>query len=347
MTLHELPHPTSTLSRRRVTAAIAGGAAALALPATAFAQVATKSPRIAMVTWRGETDVEKGFRDYVSANGWTPSISTVDAGQDRNKLRVIAADLARSKPDLVYSWGTPATLGLVGTHEVPDPLFGSQIPHVFALVADPLGVKLVRDLKNPARKITGVSHVPSVQSQWKAMQSYRKGQAVAMVYNRAEPNSVATVKEWQNFAQREGFAFDAHPFEVDNSGATTAAGAGAIIEAMKRRGADWLLLGPDTFLLSNLDAVASTALDLKLPTFATTESQMAARYPVLAGLISKFVHVGQFAGLKAQQLLSQRPDSPAVPIETLKRFAFVVRIGTAQKLGMYPPMALMDYAEFR
>ena len=53
------------------------------------------------------------------------------------------------------------------------------------------------------------------------------------------------------------------------------------------------------------------------------------------------------SGLKAQQLLSQRPDSPAVPIETLKRFAFVVRIGTAQKLGMYPPMALMDYAEFR
>jgi putative tryptophan/tyrosine transport system substrate-binding protein len=348
MTLDTSPDTSSTRTRRFVLQRVAGGTVSLALPVAVFAQsINLKSPRITMVTWRGETDVEKGFRDYVRANGWTPRITTVDAAQDRNKLRVIAANLSRDRPDLVYSWGTPATLGLLGTHDNPDPLFGKTIPHVFALVADPLGVKLVRDLKTPARNITGVSHVPSVRAQVQAMQSYRKTQAVGMIYNRAEPNSVAAVKEWQAFAQRDGFAFDAQAFDVDNSGATTAAGAPGIVEGIKKRGADWLVLGPDTFLLSNLDAVAAAALDIKLPTFATTESQIATRYPVLAGLVSKFVHVGQFAGLKAQQLLTQKPDAPAVPIETLKRFAFVVRIGTAQRLGLYPPMALMDYAEFR
>jgi putative tryptophan/tyrosine transport system substrate-binding protein len=304
------------------------------------------SPNVAMVTWRGETDVEVGFRDSIRANGWNPRLVTFDAAQDLTKLRVIAANLARTPPDLVYSWGTPATLGLVGPYDLPDPLFGSKVPHVFALVADPKGVKLVRDMALPERRITGVSHVPGVRIQWQAMSVYRPARRVAMLYNRAEPNSVAVVRDWHALAEREGFAVEALPFPLDDAGRPSLFGVDAAMASMKTRGADWLVLGPDTFLFSNLDAISQAAFMLGLPTFASTESQIAPRYPVLAGLISRFVHVGQLAGFKAQQLLSQRSNAPPVPIETLKRFSFVVRVNTAQQLNMPPPMALMEYAEF-
>jgi putative tryptophan/tyrosine transport system substrate-binding protein len=339
------------VSRRRSLKLGAGLAAGIALPSLAAAQALSirpkLSPSIAMVTWRGETDVEKGFRDYIRANGWTPQIVTLDAAQDRTKLQTIAAELTRRKPDLVYSWGTPATLGLVGTIDQPDPLFATQIPHVFALVADPTGVKLTREPTRPERKITGVSHVPPARAQWQAMNSYLPTKRVAMVYNRAEPNSVASIREWEALAKKEGFAVDARPFAVTDANVTTVVGIEAILADMKERRADWLVLGPDTFLFSNLETVAQAALAQRLPTFASTESQIAAKFPVLAGLVSKFLHVGQFAGLKAQQMLSRTTDAQAVPIETLKRFAYVVRVSTAKQLGVLPPMALMDYAEFR
>ncbi len=338
-------------NRRQVLASGLAASLGTGLPLLAAAQTAAilrpQSPRVAMVTWRGETDVEKGFREYLRANAWTPKITTYDAAQDRAKLRVISVDLMRNKPDLVYTWGTPATLGLVGTFEQPDATFGSEIPHVFALVADPKGVKLVKDLIRPERKLTGVSHVPSARAQWQALNSYLPTRRIGMVYNRAEPNSVAAIKEWELLAQKEGFSIDARPFAVTEVNVTTAFGIEDVLADMKGKGADWLVLGPDTFLFSNLDAIAQAALRVRLPTFATTESQIAPRYPVLAGLVSKFLHVGQFAGLKAQQLLSLKADAAPVPIETLRRFAYVVRVNTAQQLGVLPPMALLDYAEFR
>jgi putative ABC transport system substrate-binding protein len=57
--------------------------------------------------------------------------------------------------------------------------------------------------------------------------------------------------------------------------------------------------------------------------------------------------VGEFAAHKAEQILVGGRRARDVPVETLARFAFVVRVDVARGLDVLPPITLFNYAEFR
>jgi putative ABC transport system substrate-binding protein len=293
------------------------------------------TPRITMVTWRGPTAVEAGFADFWKTTALSPRFEMRDAAQDPARLARIAQEVAAQRPELVYAWGTPCTLGLMGPHDRPQ---------LFALVADPVGAGIVASLQAPGRNATGVSHMPPVAAHWQAMHRYGEAQSVAVLYNGSEPNSVANVRDWRALAQREGIVLHAEEFESDPAGQPTIAGVEARIAGLRQRGARWLYLGPDTFVFTHLQQIATAALAAGLRTFASTESQINSPAPVLAGLVSRFSHVGQFAAHKAHQLLL---GQASVPVETLSRFSLVVRLQTARALGALPPLGLIDHAEFR
>ncbi|MBI2769383.1 MAG: ABC transporter substrate-binding protein [Burkholderiales bacterium] len=317
-------------------------AACCALPCVAWP--AGSAPRIVMVTWRGPTAVEAGFTEFWKTTALSPRFEMHDAAQDPLRLVQIAREVTAQRPELVYAWGTPCTLGLMGAYSEPHPVIGREIPLVFALVADPVGAGIVASLQAPGRNATGVSHMPPVAAHWQAMRRYGDAQSVAVLYNGSEPNSVANVREWRALAQREGIALHAEAFESGPAGQPVITGVEARIAGLRRRGARWLYLGPDTFVFTHLQRIATGALAAGLRTFASTESQINAAAPVLAGLVSRFSHVGQFAAHKANQLLS---GQASVPVETLSRFSLVVRLQTARALGALPPLGLIDHAEFR
>ena len=341
------------VTRRRFIAGLGHALALGVVPSVVHAQ-ATSPParprRIFMVTWRGRTDVERGFTDYWREHGEPVEWIWRDAAQDRNALAAIADEISEARPDLVHTWGTPPTLGLAGPFAKPHPVIGREIPLVFSVVADPIGVKLVSTLANPQRLITGVTHVAPLSAQWEAMRTYRAFKRIGIVYNRAEPNANAVVAEWQALAAREGLQVFATPFNLNASQQPTIDGIDTILAALKGRGVDWLYLGPDSFLFTQIDTVAGLATALGIPTFAATESHLHSRAPVMVGLVSKFLHVGQFSAYKAMAMLgSERANrqEKVVPIEALRRFSFIVRMDTVRKLGIYPPLRLLDYAEFR
>lgn len=63
------------------------------------------------------------------------------------------------------------------------------------------------------------------------------------------------------------------------------------------------------------------------------------------GLVSPAVNVGRFAGLKAYDILNGAKPAAAIPVETLNRFSLLLRINTAKRLDLYPPMRLLNIAE--
>ena len=65
----------------------------------------------------------------------------------------------------------------------------------------------------------------------------------------------------------------------------------------------------------------------------------------LSGLVSRYHSVGQFTAHKAEQILFGKVAAEAVPIETLKRFSYQVRISAAEKLELPPPLPMFNYAE--
>ena len=85
---------------------------------------AGRTLRIYAITFRGMTDVEKGFQDYFAARRIAVQITFRDLNRDNTRMPGFLEEIRRTKPDLVYTWGTSVTLGVVGTYDAYDPEIG-------------------------------------------------------------------------------------------------------------------------------------------------------------------------------------------------------------------------------
>ncbi len=301
--------------------------------------------RILMLTFRGETDVDRGFRAYLADAGLDAQFTVRDVQQDAGRVPAILRDTAPWQPDLIYAWGTPITLAVVGPHDAASQSgFVRDIPVVFALVAAPLQSRIVAQLDAPGRNVTGAVHVVPTDVQLRAMQSYRPFQKLGVLYNAAEPNSRAIVAQAREFCQRSGAQLLERTFRTNATGAPVADGVEDLVAQLHAAGAQWLYLLPDTFLGSLYERIAPTALKLQLPSFGAAE--LAVRSGgALVGLVSRYYSVGQLAGAKALDILVAGKSPAQVPVETLKRFSLLVNMQVARSLRLYPPIDMLNYAE--
>jgi putative ABC transport system substrate-binding protein len=331
--------------RRRVCLALAATGWQAFAPAFAGSGKGRVAKRIFIITFRGKTDVEAGFRAYLTAHDYDVDYVERDLGRDSSRFPALLAEIRAMKPDLVLTWGTTVTEGIVGKHQRVDPAVHiTDIPVVFTLVASPVGAGLVPDLKSSGRNVTGVYHVAGIGSQVRAMADYRHFRQVGMLYTPVEENSLAILGELKALGKSSGFAVIDRPFRLDSANAPTIDGVARILREIKEGGAEWLYLPPDSFLGTQCrDVVIPLAHELGLPTFASTEQIMDAG--ALAGLISRYYSIGQFTGYKASQILFGHLAPSQVPIETLTQYSFLVRISVAKQLNLIPPLAMFNSAE--
>jgi putative tryptophan/tyrosine transport system substrate-binding protein len=339
-------------NRRQLLSAAVAATAVCAAP-SAWAQAAAKAGainggkpfRIYAITFRGMTNVEKGFEEYFASRKIPVQITWRDMNRDAARLQGFLEEIRSSKPDLVYTWGTSVTLGVTGPFDgIVKGQHVTDIPVVFTMVAAPVLAKITQDLKTSGRNITGVTHVAPTEAQVQAMSSYRGFQTLGVLYTPTEKNSVVVLEELRRLGKERNFHTVERTFRLDASRKPMADGAADLVRELKEAGAQWLYLPPDSFLGTLAESVIiPAAMDVGLPTFATTEQLMQAG--ALSGLVSRYHAVGQFTAHKAAQILVDKTAAAAVPIETLKRFSFQVRMPVAQKLKLPPPLAMMGYAE--
>jgi putative tryptophan/tyrosine transport system substrate-binding protein len=342
--------------RRQLLSAALAASAVTAVPA-AWAQAAAKAGvgagainggkpfRIYAITFRGMTNVEKGFEEYFASRKIPVQIIWRDMNRDAARLPAFLEEIRNTKPDLVYTWGTSVTLGVTGPFDgVVKGQHITDIPVVFTMVAAPVLAKITNDLKSSGRNVTGVTHVAPTEAQVQAMSSYRNFQTLGVLYTPTEKNSVVVLEELRRLGRERNFHTVERTFRLDAARKPSAEGAAELVRELKEAGAQWLYLPPDSFLGTLAESVIiPAAMDVGLPTFATTEQLMQAG--ALSGLVSRYHAVGQFTAHKAAQILVDKTAPAAVPIETLKRFSFQVRMPVAQRLKLPPPLAMMGYAE--
>lgn len=330
-------------------AAAAAGPAAL-LPATArAAEPARGAPqrpfRIYAVTFRGMTDVEKGFSEYFASRKIPVQITYRDLNREPKRMAGFLEEIRATKPDLIYAWGTSVTLGLVGPYDGVDPAQHiTDIPVVFTLVAAPTLAKIVPDMKLPGRNVTGVTHVGPTEAQMRAMVQYRPFQTLGVLYTPTEKNSVVVLEEIRRLGREMGFHTVERTFRLDAQRKPVADGADSLVRELKEAGAQWLYLSPDSFLGTLAEGVViPAAMALGLPTFASTEQLMQAG--ALSGLVSRYYNVGQFTAHKAEQILVGKVPPGQIPVEALKRFSYQIRMPAAKRLNLLPPLPMLAYAE--
>ena len=333
------------MSLLRTLAVLACLAVILVTDGDAQAQSPGRPYRIYAITFRGMTDVERGFQEYFTARRIPVQITWRDMNREPARMQGFIDEIRATRPDLIYTWGTSVTLGVVGTWDAYDPAKHiTEIPVVFTLVAAPVLAKIVPDLKASRRNVTGVFHVAPTEAQIRAMASYRPFKSLGILYTPTEQNSVVVVDEVREVSKRLGFAVVAKPLKLDAAKRVTAEGAPEMIREMKEQKVDWLYLPPDSYLGTQAKAVIiPAAMENKLPTFASTEQLM--ETGALTGLVSRYHSIGQFTAYKAEQILVHKVPASKIPIETLTRFSLQVRMDVAEALALPPPLPMFNYAE--
>ena len=318
---------------------------AVGLASDGVAQISARPYRIYAITFRGMTDVERGFQDYFASRRIPVQITWRDLNRDASRMPGFLEEIRRMRPDLIYTWGTSVTLGVVGTYDGYDPNTNiTDIPVVFTLVAAPVLAKIVPDLRNTKRNVTGVFHVAPTEAQIRAMASYRPFKSIGIHYTPTEQNSVVVVDEVREVSKRLGFQVIARPLKLDAQKKVTSDGAPEMIRELKQQKVDWLYLPPDSYLGTQAKSVIiPAAMENGLPTFASTEQLM--ETGALTGLVSRYHSIGQFTAYKAEQVLVHKVPASKIPVETLTRFSLQVRLDVAEQLKLPPPLPMFNYAE--
>ncbi len=329
---------------------VAGAAGPLqALAAGAGASPAHNPPfRIHLVLPGVEGKQEEAFRYYLMEHGVKAEFTVDSTGDDPGRLPAIVARLKADPPDLIYTTGTPTTLGIAGRYDDPDDgRFIRDVPIVFTTVADPVAAGILPSLDSGARNITGSGHLAPLQHQLSTILSYRPVRTIGVLYNPAEPNAVLTVQQLEPLANAQGIRLLKSAVPLDASGRPRPETVSGLIADLARKGAELLYIGPDTFVASRAGpAVTQAALDNRLPSFSAVEATMRLQPGALLGLVSSETDQGLAAGYKAEQILVQGRHPATLPSHPLARHSLLVNVPVASALDSYPPMEIITLADF-
>src|SRR6516225_3851571 len=148
------------IRRRELIAAL--GSMAATWPLAARAQQPKKIPRLCFLTFdpgtpqlpakRFEAFFER-LRELGYVNGQTITIDYLHPEGRSDRYPELVAECLRLKPDVIAVTTTP------GAHALKNAT--STIPIVMVALGDPVGTKLVNDLRRPGGNLTGMSQMTS------------------------------------------------------------------------------------------------------------------------------------------------------------------------------------------
>ena len=299
------------------------------------------------VLWRGETEVEAGFREYFSQRGIPVRMTVRSLELDRGNAPPIIEEIRRVKPDLVYTWGTGTTLSILGPLNPEEPeKFVQGIPGMFVLVAYPISAKIVESFENTGRPVTGVSFLASIESQLKAIVDYGKFQKIAVIYDQTSRNSRINVESLKEKAPELGLDLVVLPVPLGENDKPDPEKLTELVQTAKSEGAQLLYMGPDSFITRHGDAFTSEAIAVGLPTFASTQAPLNGSRAMF-GLVSDYHTLGKLAATQAEKILVEKQNPQDLPVVSLSRFKLWINIDVAREVMMYPPMDMIAIADFK
>ena len=318
-------------------------------PAPALGETAPAGAKpftILMAVWRGCEEACRGFQDYLRERGIDAQVMVRDAARDRDRLPDFVREARERQVDLVVTWGTSVTLGMVGAMDAVDAnRHITEIPVVFMIVADPQGAGIVAGYESSGRaNVTGTRNRLPEEVQIKAIRAYRPFDSLGLVFNRNELNSVLNARKIRALADEMGFRLITYELKLGEDGKPAAEEITPALQAMKTAGVDFVYVGSSSFLMANKERFTSEAVALGLPV-ATAYEAMATQADALFAVASRYYNVGRLAGFQAEQVLVGGLRPVDIPIRSLERFSYVVNMETARRLAIFPPLSVLGYAE--
>lgn len=235
----------------------------------------TKTGMLKGLAEKGWVEGENYTLDYQNANG---NMAT---------QQQISVKFAGRGMDLVLAITTPSAQSMVTASK--------DIPVVFGTVTDPVGAKIIPQMKQPGGNVTGVSDASPLGEQLDLFQEIVPGlDSVGFLYNPSLANS-ATLLRW---IKEEG---ESRGIEIIEAPAPTTNEVIAATRSLLGK-ADAIYIPTDTTILSAVESIVKIGRETNTPVFSGEPGSVKRGAVATVGL--DYIEIGRLSGLMAGDILN-------------------------------------------
>lgn len=245
----------------------------------------------------------QGFLDELQKLGYEEGKNLILDYQSAQGSPALAAQISQkfvsNKADVIVAISTKAAQITITAAK------GTKIPVVFSSVTDPLGAKLVKDLKMPGSYVTGVSNYISVEPQFKLFKRLLpKLKTIGIVYDPGEDNSIALNKAMEKAAKAFNLKL---VFAVATKTSDVLAASQSLCGKV-----DAIFINNDNTALSAFSSVVKAARSCNIPAFVSDID--IANQGARASLGPDQVELGLQTARMVDRIL-KNPTGPLPPVE--------------------------------
>jgi putative ABC transport system substrate-binding protein len=317
------------LSPRGLMSALAVGISLL--NSTAASSDSPAPPRIGVLAAPyASAPANQGLSEGLRELGYVPNQSIVyerRTGDTQDELRSAAADLLRSKVDVIAVFSTPAARAAVTT----------QLPVVF-LVGDPVSTGFAVSLERPGGNATGIALIYA-ELITRRLEILRRlapnAKRIGCLMNSSNPASVLQFETAR--ASARSFALQLVPLDARDD-----AKADALIRVIPDSALDAILVTGDLVLFSHRAKLASAIRKAGLP--ASFPSREWHGTDVLLSYAPSIREAGRRMATYVDRIL-KGARAGELPIEQLSKYELVIDLRVAQAMGLDVPEDLLLRAD--
>ncbi len=310
----------------------------LAFASAATAQAVRKVAHVGMLANScAPGPIGNALSDELRKLGWLEGTNIVierkEGGGHFDRLPALAADLVRSKPDLIVTFAPPAA------RAVKDAT--AEIPIVVLFVADPVGMGLVPSLARPGGNLTGVATLAGGDFAGKSFGIIREllpqAKRLAAFINPSNEVHRLGLRDALSAAATLGF-------QLDNIEVREAEEIPGAIATAKAKGAEALHIAGDTIFNSPQNRLPDLAAKAGLPSIYLAATRDIMQAGALISYGPDYAALARRGAHYIDRIL--KGAKPAeLPIEQPTKFSLIINLKTAKSLGIEIPPSLLARAD--
>lgn len=269
----------------------------------------------------------QGLLDGLKAKGYEEGKNLEFDYKTAQGNPAIAVQIARQfvgeNPDVLVGIATPTAQALVSATKT--------IPIVFTAVTDPVGAKLVKQLEQPGKNVTGLSDLSPVEQHVELIKEILPNvKSIGVVYNPGEANAVSLMELLKLSAAKHGI-------KLVEATALKSADVQSATQAIAEK-SDVIYALIDNTVASAIEGMIVAANQAKTPVFGAATSYV--ERGAIASLGFDYYQIGvQTADYVAAILEGKEPGS--LDVQVAKGSDLVINKTAAEQLGITIPEAVL------
>ena len=274
------------------------------------------------VTHDALDQIEKGIEDGLKEAGYKGDkvkITLLNAEGDQSKIQTMSKQLVNDKNDVVIGIATPAAQGLAAATK--------DIPVIMGAISDPVGAKLVKDLKHPEGNVTGTSNQVPIKQTVELVKSLTpNAKTIGILYASSEDNSKSQVESFKKYAEKDGLNVVEYAVPSTNEINTTMSVMTGKVDAI------WT--PQDNTIASAFSTVISSANQAKIPVYTTVDTMV--KEGGLASVAQSQYELGKATARSVVKVLKGKKVKD-VPVDVIDDGTPTLNLKVAQDLNITIP----------